>query len=370
MKQRLAIMLNIVAPYRIPILVQLSRKFDATILISGGESNRREWDEYVSRLKEKYGLLVKQVAGYTFTLPKKKNNFSWDNKYLHINPGYFIELFRCSPEAIISNEMGFRTIAALAYGMLFRVPVWVWWGGTLYTEQNVSLLKRALRQVIARHAKHWISYGATSTEYLLSLGIPRRRILQIQNCVDESKYVSFPPPAFVIEPRPVLLYVGQLIGRKGVRQLLEAASRMQKREYLFSLLLVGKGSEQESLEEYVRKIGLQHVHFIPSLPPDEMPAVYRSADCLVFPTQEDVWGLVVNEALWSGLPVLSSVYAGCTREIVPKANHFDPFNPNDFDRVLERALEHKLAPADTSPLIPSHQVAEFIINDINKALSN
>ena len=61
-----------------------------------------------------------------------------------------------------------------------------------------------------------------------------------------------------------------------------------------------------------------------------MPATYRSADVLIFPTLEDVWGLVANEAELCGLPVLCSKYAGCAKEIFTAESIFDPMDTSDF----------------------------------------
>jgi glycosyltransferase involved in cell wall biosynthesis len=100
-----------------------------------------------------------------------------------------------------------------------------------------------------------------------------------------------------------------------------------------------------------------------------MAAVYRSADCLIFPTLQDVWGLVVNEALLCGLPVISSVYAGCAAEILPAQNTFDPLTPDDFDRALRTAIRGEMAPADPGPLKTSTQVADLIWTEIQRTLA-
>ncbi|MHC4997153.1 MAG: glycosyltransferase, partial [Planctomycetota bacterium] len=117
-----------------------------------------------------------------------------------------------------------------------------------------------------------------------------------------------------------------------------------------------------------KKLDVQNVRFDPPTTPDRMPAYYRGADALVFPTLEDAWGLVVNEALWSGLPVISSIYAGCTRELVPVDQRFDPLDPNDIDRAMTAAVANRLAPPDLSVLKTSTQVAATITRDIENAL--
>lgn len=367
MRKKVALLTNIIAPYRVPIYAELARHFDLTCYVGGQEDNRSSWDGSEKKLLDN-GVKIKSSWGFTFLIRNRLGKKVYDFHYLHLRPGYFWNLIVDRPDAVITNEIGFRTLSALLYGMLFHKPIWIWWGGTLHTESKRGPLRRALRRLVALWVRRWISYGLTSTEYLLSLGVHREHVLQIQNCVDETLYDHSADPVLHLEPRPALLYTGQLIGRKGVKLLLEAAVQLQQSGHSFTLLIVGNGPERDALETYAQTLGLVNVHFYPAQPPEAMPAIYRSADCLVFPTLEDVWGLVVNEALWSGIPVLSSIYAGCTQEIVPTENRFDPLKPQDFDRILRLALEGHAAPPDPSKLRTCKEVGDMIIEDIRKVL--
>jgi glycosyltransferase involved in cell wall biosynthesis len=89
---------------------------------------------------------------------------------------------------------------------------------------------------------------------------------------------------------------------------------------------------------------------------------------LVFPTREDVWGLVANEALWSGLPALVSIYAGCAKELVPSDSTFDPLNPADFAAKLRRAVAGELPSPDLSRLKGISEVSDLIAQDLHVAL--
>jgi glycosyltransferase involved in cell wall biosynthesis len=369
-KRKIALMLNILAPYRIPLIHRLADNFWLRLMLSGEEPNRGVWDKHIRSKLAELQIESERVWGLTLAIPRLSKGKLFDRRYVHINPGYLTALLRFRPDGVITNEMGFRSTVAVLYGYLFRKPVWVWWGGTLHTERGIGPIKRLWRKVFVRVVRRWISYGRTSTEYLLSLGVPRERILQIQNCVDERLFVEQHSPALQIAPKPVLLYVGQLIKRKGVDLLLIAAAKVQAKGYQFSLLIVGSGPEQANLESLAKRLGLKNVLFLKERTPSEMAGIYRSADVLVFPTLEDVWGLVVNEALWSGLPALVSKYAGCAPELVPETNVFDPLQPEDFEAALERAVRGEIALPDLSRLIPCEKVAEMLILDIKAELGD
>jgi glycosyltransferase involved in cell wall biosynthesis len=259
--------------------------------------------------------------------------------------------------------MGFRTLIALAYGKLAGIRVWIWWGGTVHSEKNISMGRRLLRPMIVRIAKRWISYGSTTTEYLESIGVARRQILQIQNCVEQEVFLDEPKNAttwFEDMPHPVILTVGQLIPRKGLDKLIEACGRIASRGLEFSLVLVGEGSDRERLEELARQCSIKNFKIVPHQHPSQLNEIYRSSDVFVFPTLEDIWGLAVNEAILTGTPVLCSKYAGCAPELLPASNIFDATYPASFDAALDQVFNHSIRPPDRSKLRRWQEVGEMI----------
>src|SRR6516164_430102 len=344
-KIKLAMLMNMISPSKLLLYSLLADQFDLLILHGGKEANRDSWnglEEAIPKAK------VVRVWGWQIPYAKKVNGGAFDEKFIHVMPGFLWHLLRFQPDAIVSNEMGFRSVMALAYATVFRKPVWIWWGGTLHTERNIGGLRKVLRKAITLWADRWVTYGQTSTEYLLSLGVKRRRILQSQNGIDEERFKATEEPAWMIEPRPVVLHVGQFIERKGIGSLLEAAAVLQKQGCEFSLLLVGSGRDKPAIERRAQALGLKNVHFQPAQAPEKMASVYRSADLLVFPTLEDVWGLVANEAVLSGVPVLCSKYAGCAPELFTSENIFSPEDLKEFAQKLDDAVSGRLAKADPS----------------------
>jgi glycosyltransferase involved in cell wall biosynthesis len=354
-KPKVTLLVNLVAPSRVGVYERLATALDLIILHGGMERNRDSW----KKLKVN-GACNKRMAGWQFSLDKREGGEIFDHWFLHLEPGYITELIRERPDAVITFEMGFRTLVGLAYGTCFRKPVWVWWGGTPHTERHVGRFRKLLRGIVAGWAKRWISYGQTSTEYLLTLGIPRERILQVQNCVDETWYGTQSEPELDVQPKPVLLHVGQMIPRKGVTEFLHAAGRLQEEGLKFSIVLVGGGRDSAKLQRLAAELGLENVRFYPAQPPKAMPGFYRSADVLIFPTMTDVWGLVANEAILSGLPVLCSRYAGCAPELFDPESIFDPADEKQFVAALRRAVAGQLSRADRSRLWSSAEVGDTI----------
>lgn len=357
-KKRLAILTNMLTPYRLAAYRKLGDAFETTIFHGGTEPNR-SWSLQIPQ-----NLKAERVWTYQIEIRKRTGVAGvTDTNYVHLNLGLLWCLPQYRPDVVVTHEMGIRTALAILYGKLMRVPVWVWWGGTLHSERNITSGRRWLRRWMVRHVRRWISYGATTTEYLESIGARREEILQIQNCVPQETFqveVAEAGERFTAHPRPVILSVGQLIQRKGLDKLIEACGRAAARGAEFRLVLVGKGPEEEALREKARACGLRHFEILPNQSQPVLNEIYRAADVFVFPTLEDVWGLVVNEAMWVGTPVLCSKYAGCAPELLPETCIFDPASAESFDAALELALAGKVPSPDRSRLRTWQQVGELL----------
>lgn len=141
------------------------------------------------------------------------------------------------------------------------------------------------------------------------------------------------------------IYVGRLRRDKGVDDLLSAYERLADIET--TLLVVGDGDDELLYKALVSQRGLKNVRFLGFLDHDELPRAYAAADVLVFPTLLDRHGLVVEEAMASGLPVISTEAAGDIRLRVPEgvAGYVvPPGNPSAFaDRMRFIALNTRAA---------------------------
>ena len=155
-----------------------------------------------------------------------------------------------------------------------------------------------------------------------------------------------------------------MVACKGIAEFLRAAARLQQDGLTFSTVLVGGGRDSTKLQRLAAELSLENIHFHPAQPPKAMPAFYRSADVVIFPTMEDVWGLVANEAILSGVPVLCSRYAGCAPELFDAESIFDPADEEEFVAALRRAVTGQLPRANKSRLWSSAAVGDLIANAV------
>ena len=118
------------------------------------------------------------------------------------------------------------------------------------------------------------------------------------------------------EDHVVFIYVGRLVARKNVHLLISALPRLASTPV--ALLIVGDGEEREGLERLA-----DHsfsIHFVGAVTQEELPLYYALSDALVLVAREEPWGLVVNEAMASGLAVISHQHCGATLDLVNEEN--------------------------------------------------
>lgn len=222
------------------------------------------------------------------------------------------------------------------------------------TRLSFSRIGRAtgrLKAFLLRRADILLAHSSEARNLLLDLRIPAARIARTPWAVDNEKFATLAAQANIAEIRRkfglqgiVFVVVAAFTVRKGIEQLLSAWALVPAElRAKASVLLVGDGPERQRLTELAHAKGLTEVRFAGHLPHQEVAACYAASDVFVLPTLEDVWGLVVNEAMAAGLPVLCSRYAGSAEDLVREGANghvFDPLDPMTFSSLLCKLTEH------------------------------
>ena len=140
-------------------------------------------------------------------------------------------------------------------------------------------------------------------------------------------------------PGPVLLSVGRLIDAKGCRQLFDLYGRVCEVRPDVSLVLVGDGPDRAAYESFCHERGWPRVHFVGHVEPSSLSRYLALGDLFVFPTLSDTFGAVLSEAMAAELPVLSSIYAAATQDLVQTGLNGWAFDPLQPGLGAARALE-------------------------------
>ncbi len=342
---RVALLHNIISPHVVPLFRRLAAQPDIKLkvyFLAETDLNRR----WAGGIAESFDFEV---------LPHRAIRVG--RKDLHtffINPTILRQLRHDGFDVVISAGWdSFAAMAAFGLCKVLRRPFILWSGSTVNEPSWRRSLSLPLVKLIVRGSASWIAYGTRARDYLVRLGASPSRICIAYNTVDVERFqvqadqLRRQRPALRDEigfgAGPVFLYVGQLIERKGALDLLAAHERIVERLPGAQLALVGYGPLESALRERVASREIPGVIFAGHVKLEDLPRYYAAADVFVLPSHEEVWGLVLNEAAASGLPLVTTSVTGAAADVVvPGRNgHVVPAcQPEALAAALLDALEH------------------------------
>ena len=285
-------------------------------------------------------------------------------------------LDRLNPEVVLVP--GYYTLPALAAAVWARV-----YGrtGVLMTESTAadhrrSAWKERLKGWLIRGLFRWaVAGGVAHVRYLRALGFPPDRIARFYDVVDNGRYReqatelrhASTAGAEGLPGTPYFLYVGRLAPEKNVDALVGVWLRYREEGGAWGLVLVGDGPSAAGLRSTVEASGYAgEVLFAGLRPSRELPPFYAFAGAFALPSTREPWGLVVNEAMASGLPVIVSDRCGCAEDLVHHGRNglvFDPSGKPGTENELRDCLHlmsgfsaEKLAAMRTESL---ERIAEY-----------
>ena len=291
------------------------------------------------------------VDALLIAVTERERTYGWDTSasgWFVVRKGLYEELdWRAAAAAVIAELDRFRPDAVLTMGYsdplmrqvarwakkrrIVSVTVWEstrvdrvrgWWK---------EMLKRRLARALFDAA---FAGGPSNREYAIELGFAPERVVTGYAVVDNEAFArrkGTAPGSEAWMRGGFFLFVGRFAPEKNLRRLVEAYGRHRAAGGGWELVLVGDGAEREGLERIVEQDRLQGVHFRAWASVDELAGWYGLASCLVLPSLSEPWGLVVNEAMAAGLPVLVSQRCGCAPVLVGEGENGFTFDPLDVE---------------------------------------
>jgi glycosyltransferase involved in cell wall biosynthesis len=264
--------------------------------------------------------------------------------------GLIWSLIRFNPRVIISGDFGPRTLLCWLVARTIGARLLIWTEEIRSSARGRSTLQRALRRLLIPRADGFFAWGEPAREYLISQGVGLDRISVVPQSIDVEDWNRLRSQQSRADLRAELglsgitfLLVGRLVERKGIDRFIKSwAALPAALTSNASALIVGAGELADELSTLSLRLGARNIVFKGGLRSDELAKYYMACDVLVFPSLEDVWGMVVNEALLFGLPVIGSTHAGAVQQLVHEKETGLVFDPNDgpeFTRLLGQWIE-------------------------------
>lgn len=334
---RIAVLTNFVTPYRPALFRELERRCgELRVLVSGRVDSRAQ------RPTEWTGLHVRLQRSVSFGGEWRHPHRFCERTAIHFPYDTIPQLIEFRPSAIVSGELGLRTLQASVFRSLNkRTRLVIWATLSEETERGRGRLRNLLRSMLLRSADAVIVNGESGARYVRSFGIPKERIFRAPQTTDVGRFLAMPAQR-EDRSRRRILYVGQLIERKG---LMSFAADLVKWSvahpwHYTELWIAGDGPVKEHLS-LLRLPPNLSIRMLGHLSYHQLPEIYAQCGIFAFPTLADEWGLVVVEAMASGLPVLGSCYSQAVEDLVEDGRNgwvFRPDQPEEIRGALDRAL--------------------------------
>ncbi|MFB4163889.1 glycosyltransferase family 4 protein [Alteribacillus sp. JSM 102045] len=327
---------DIPSPYRVSFFNELGKLCNLTVLFERKASKNREksWhSEEFSNFTPIFLKGIKLNANKRINLDVRKY-LKEDLFDLFIIGGY------STPTGILAIEvLNFKKIPFILNAD----------GGVVRKE---SKLKTMIKRHFISSAKYWLSTGNNTSKYLEHYEAIKKNIYKypftsfsrqdvLNTIVSENDKNKIKRELNITEEK-VILTVGQFIPRKGIDVLLKACIDLPKN---YGIYIIG-GDPPRQYTDFKERNKLNNVHFINFLDKDELKKYYYCSDVFVLPTREDVWGLVINEAMANGLPVITTEKCVAGLEMIKeKENGFIiPVDDNDTlsDKIKQIMVNESL----------------------------
>lgn len=286
---------NIPSPYRVNFFHLLGQKCDLDVVFECKYSKERDdsWKKF-------------KIQGY--------NAFFLKGIQYKTDMAFSLQIFHFLKKQydviVITDYSSLTGMMAIAYLRQKNIP-FVIEGDGAYAGKGKGI-KELIKKSLIRSAKYWFAtseehkkyykfYGAISSniiEYPFT-SLHKKDILSRPKSLDEKLKLRQKKG---ITEKYIILSVGQFIYRKGYDILLQAARSFDNE---IGIYIIG-GKASDKYLDFIKKNDLEHIYFLDYMKPEELKIYFQLADVFVLPTREDIWGLVINEAMSNGLPVITT----------------------------------------------------------------
>lgn len=303
---RVLISTNIPAPYRWLFWNELDAMCDLTVAFESNRAKNRKGAWYTNEKAKFETIYLKhflygEECAYAPGMPLCFLNKKYDIKVLG---GY----------SSVSDILTIVVMKLLHIRYILEID------GILPHEE--SWIKKKFKTFLIRGARHYLSPSKITDDCLKAYGVDENKIRRYHFTSLLEKDILLRPyttaekeiirSSLGVKEHKVIVSVGSFIHRKGFDILLESMIGVPKDVGCY---IVG-GEPTEEYRNIVQKQRLENVHFIRHQDKQTLTKYYRAADFCVFPTRYDIWGLVVNEAMAQGLPVITTNQCGAGLEMV------------------------------------------------------
>ena len=277
-------------------------------------------------------------------------------------PDVFGAVRRAKLDALVihGHNFGANHVATLS-AKLAGIPVFSRGETHLGLPFSASRLKwrRRIMSAYYKAFDGFLAIGSLNRDFYRAMGVPDRKLFDFPYTVDNDRMIAAATlddadkrelrQKFGVRPDvPVVLYASKLMERKHPDDLIEATRRLRAEGFDFDLLFAGSGEMEDQLKRQAAGVPGHPIAFAGFINQTELPRLFGASDVFVLPSEAEPWGLIVNEAMCGGLPIVASHEIGSIADLVTEGDNgalFDAGDVGGLTDALRRVLVYPTARA-------------------------
>lgn len=337
--ERVVLLHAVISPYKVSLFNQVSHWFpNLHIIYYSVTEKMRSWTVDRADLRHHYTLLN----------DGNLESHSWIKIAIQV----WRELNRLDPDLLIVSEYIYLPYWSGLIWAIFHGKKRLFFSESTEADRPRPWWKEIVKRWFVRRFDAGISQGSQSKAYMAKLGMPEDRITVKGYSTDNEFYAKGAETARANRMELSaqwgvsefnILFVGRFAPEKNLIALIEAYEQLVGRHPKLGLVMVGNGPLQDSIRSELKSRHLDRAVVIPFLQKQDIPLIYGLSDVFVLPSISEPWGLVVNEAMATGLPVVVSSKAGSSHDLVRHGTNgyvVDPLNPKEISEAIDRLVSN------------------------------
>ena len=323
---------NIPSPYRINFFNHLGLRCNLDVLYEAKYQEGIKYDFEKTKPLHFTHFFVSRKK-----LKPKKISFSLV-RYLKKNSNQYDKI-------ILSNYSNISVILAINYMIIKKIDYYLEVDGGIIKKD--FWLKRKLKTHLISNAKAIFSPSNYTDQYLKAYGFKRSIFRYPFSSITQNDILSFNEleknkilarKTLKIKYKKVVITVAQLIHRKGIDVLLKSAKIISSEIDHVGFYVIGDDYTNPYLE-LKDELDLSNVHFEGFKNKDQLRDYYLAADIFVLPTREDIWGLVINEAMAYGIPVITTKNCVAGIELIKQGYNGFLVDVEDYNGIAKAVID-------------------------------
>jgi len=272
-------------------------------------------------------------------------------------------------------------IIALFAGKFFKKKVFL--RGETHLNLKRKFLKQKLHEFLVRFLfkfyDGFLAIGTANKEYYEAMGVSQEKIFLVPYTIDNDFFkvqrdnndqVKQSTLKKIDKSLPTLLFASKFMKRKNPMLLLEASKILTDKNFHHNMVFIGSGEMLPKMMEYISNHQLNHIFLEGFVNQSQLPKIYAESDIFILPSENEPWGLIVNEVMAAGMPIVISSEIGCSKDLVKEGINGYTFETNNLDELVLH-LEDMISNSEKTKLMgekSKHIISKWSYAECSKGL--